>query len=618
MCGIAGYVSTHSIDHNRIEKSLQHRGPDSSGSLSRSFGENFVGLVHTRLSIIDLSSTGNQPMSLPEGVHIAFNGEIYNYRELKERFLGECRFFSNTDTEVLLRLWAKLGPNCIKHLNGDFAFSILDERIGKLFLVRDRIGVKPLYIGQRGETMLFASEIKGLQAAGMPLEVDPDSVSEFLVFKYNPGSKTLYKDVERLPPGSFMEIELQSRKRQLHKYWQPHQQVSNEPYEALSEGVNDILRESVSMRLHADVEVCNFFSGGLDSSIIALLAQKETPEIRHFTAIKSEADIKKEGTSSDANYARMLAQDKGLNLREVPLTDDLLNPELLDKVFRSVDDPIADGSIIPGYLIAEEASKHARVALSGMGADELFLGYGGHKLSRIAEIFDRIPAGDRLARAMADIPAGKGPVKFAMRWLSKFGQGYSHPQRDAAFSVVGQVSSALYVKQDEQNRVAETFGKYFSQEEDRYESLFRFELENFLVKNLHYLDGVCMANSLEARVPFLDHRLVELAATIPVKFKLDSQLKGKRILIDAFREILPSYIYQRRKAGFGMPLRAMLARKANLDKLLNKKELESQLGIEPHRIDRIIDDHMKGRNDESALLWALITVQHASGIGFPG
>ena len=612
MCGIAGYVGMNVPDARSVLDALKHRGPDGEGVFSSQVQEGLsVTLYHRRLSIVDLSDRGHQPMSFGQFT-LVFNGEIYNYKDLRNKYLVGENLNSATDTEVLLRIWAKLGPACLHELNGDFAFAIYNKQKEKLYLVRDRMGVKPLYYATKDKQIFFGSEIHALGAMGMPLELNMDALPLYLAFKYSPGSKTRYKRIKRITPGTYRSFNLRNGKsEEVRWYATPHSAPPQSKIAAM-EMLQHTMQDAVALRAEADVPVCNFFSGGLDSSIIAWHL-RDHPEIWHYCAAKEQRDLKKEGTTSDIAHARKLAQLWNLHLTEVPIAENELNDQLLREVFRHNDDLIADGSQVPAYLIAQEAGKHARVALSGMGADELFLGYGGHKLLVLSHYLDVLP--DYLAKSFtglfADLEPGKGYFKAGKRWLKKMGQSYQSPWRAAAYSVVGDLEAAKRICTGNTDVIADFLSTYFQKEKPDFNALMRFERENFLVKNLHYIDRMCMAHGVEARVPFLDHRVVALAASIPLSWKIDSLGRGKQILIQAYQNNLPAHIYKRRKAGFGMPLRSLLSRKEVLDKLLPIEELTADFPLDGGEINKLIQAHQNGHEDQSALLWALISLHYS-------
>ena len=575
MCGISGYFAVPGkYNGNAMVNSLHHRGPDSKGAICLELYHKELFLGHTRLSIIDLSPSGSQPMIEGDNdLVVVFNGEIYNFLELKEQYLKQEFFRSTSDTEVLLKLYQKFGIKFLDLLNGDFAFALYDKRIQRLFVVRDRMGVKPLYYRAENGEIIFGSEINALLKGGVTPELNRELIHTYLAFKYLPQQYTFLKNIHRLQPGTWLEFNLENGKCTQHIFWElplKAPAVSGINYHDACTEVKRLIGDAVRLRLIADVPIGTFLSGGLDSSIIASHLINH-PELTHYCAGKNKEDLAKEGSSSDFDYARRLANDWKLNLVEIPIGSEQLNPEMLQQVLNTSDDLIADGSQIPGFLISKAASEKSKVLLSGMGADELFLGYAGHQLSMMSQYGDALPKimMRPLSTWLANLNQGKGFLKIYKRYLHKIGKYQQLPYRYALFSVVGDYDSATAIYSKNEPFTKNLISNYFENGNDPFYNLLRFESDNFLVKNLHYTDRTTMANAIECRVPFLDYRIVEFASTLPLSYKMGKTLTTKRILKDAYKEVLPKYITHRRKAGFGMPLRSLLAQKNVIDKMLH-------------------------------------------------
>ncbi len=610
MCGIAGYVSQQDWPGSKMTDAIAHRGPDGNGAYAEPWGDLKVFIGHRRLAIIDLSENGHQPMiSYRRSGVIAFNGEIYNFRELKKNLEKTVPFRSKTDTEVLLELLAQKGISALHQLNGDFAFAYLDRDAKKFYLVRDRMGVKPLYYRWHSGSLHFGSEIKAILAAGIPAELENDHVQRYFTFKYSPGAETLFRHIKRIPPAHYLEMDLHSKAVSIHQYWSSTQIEVAGNYRDRCEQLRDLLKRSVDLRLEADVPVSTFLSGGLDSSIIASLI-KDNRQIMHYCAVKDERDIKAEGTTSDAAYADLLARQWNLNFERISIGSEVLTPELIQTTLRFSDDLIADGSQIPSYLITARAAEKSTVVLTGMGADELFYGYGGHIITRWAESLDRFPGGtgNLLAKMLAGVHPGKGKFKAVKRYLYKLGRYYSHPQRFAPLSVVGDWNNSMQIFNGNKDSVSGML-QHFSGTND-LQKLEQFERENFLVKNLHYLDRMSMANQMESRVPFLDHRLVEWAYSLSQDDRINGLANTKRILKDSFECNLPRDIVRRRKAGFGMPLRSLLSKPEMVAALLSPAFFANFEGFSPVAIKRVIEEHQRGIADHSSIIYALISFEH--------
>lgn len=612
MCGIAGYIAPEVLNGNAMKASLVHRGPDADSHFEAESHGKRVYMCHTRLSIIDLSDRGTQPMhSNDKNITLTFNGEIYNFLELKERYLKDQSFISSSDTEVVLKLYELKGIEFLDLLNGDFAISIFDRRLQKFFIIRDRLGVKPLYFYWKGGKLVYGSEIKALLASGVSPILNEYAVQRFFVYKYSPEQETLFKDINRVPPGAYLEYDFTSQQLTTQTYWSLPNTPLDLPYDEAKEQLEQLMEDATRIRLIADVPVGSFLSGGLDSTIIASYL-RDRKDILHFCASKNAEDLKKEGSSSDYYYARQLADSWGLNLKEIQIGSEELNPKQLDTVLHFGDDLIADGSQIPSYLITKEAAKEITVILSGMGADELFYGYAGHQLALLAQYFNKIPGALRrpILKQFENLNTGSGRFKPYKRYLYKFGKNfkYKHLQY-GVYSVVGDFENSMSVFRSKGADATSILDKYFKPNGDPFRSQTEFEVNNFLVKNLHYVDRMSMGNSVENRVPFLDHRLVEFAAGLPRKYKLGSNLLTKKILKDTYGPKLPPYIIKRRKAGFGMPLRSIFSDGKKVDELLDKSFFQNFEGFSMPDIERIRDEHLRGIGDNSSIIFALVSFQ---------
>jgi len=615
MCGINGYISDEKLNGEAMLLTLNHRGPDHHQGHNEVINGNNIFLGHTRLSILDLSDDGNQPMfSDDKQIVMVFNGEIYNFEKLKLLYFKNDRFNSKTDTEVILKLYEKFGISFINELNGDFAIAILDKRINQLFLIKDRVGVKPLYYYHTNSKFIFGSEIKTIFAAGVKPVLAEDGLQNYFVFKYTPKNNTLYKNIFRLPPASYIQFDLNKKSFTTQQYWsvQKNKNYTSLSYNDAKEILYQLVEESVNSRLIADVPIGNFLSGGLDSSIIAYFL-KDRKDILHYCARKSETDLKKEGTTSDYHYANKLSEEWHLKLLQANIGSEEANLDLIKKTLYYSDDLIADGSQIPSYLITKGASKTSKVILSGMGADEIFLGYAGHMLTLLSNnINNKLPFGlsDVLYRRGAKVNQGKGRFLAYRRYIHKIGKYGNYPNyKFAILNLVGDFENSCSVYSGDKESLIHTLSDYFPKDEDTFDALFRFELENVLVKNLSYTDRTSMANSVECRVPFLDHRLIEFAYSIKRSYKLSNTGKSKRILKDTFKSQLPSYIVNRRKAGFGMPLRSIFSSESKVNHLLDISFFSNFNHFSIDNIDKIIKNHISGKEDNSYIIYALISFQ---------
>ena len=615
MCGIAGYISNEKLNTVEMLNVLKHRGPDHHAGYTDYYNSKEIFLGHTRLSIIDLSSNGNQPMfSDDKQIVIVFNGEIYNFEELKLKYFQQDFFHSKTDTEVVLKLYQKFGISFINELNGDFALSIYDKKLNKVFLIKDHVGVKPLYYYTDGTKFIFGSEVKTILASGIKPSLADDELLNYFVFKYTPKNNTLYKNIFRIPPASYIEYDLNVNTFLTHKYWtlQKNKEYSNLLYHDAKDVLHTLVKQSTTSRLISDVPIGNFLSGGLDSSIIAYFL-KNRKDILHYCARKSEVDLKKEGTSSDYFFADKLSKEWDLKLLQANIGSEQANLELIKKTLYYSDDLIADGSQIPSYLITKNASQTSKVILSGMGADELFLGYAGHMLTLLSEnVMSKVPFGlsSGLYKQAAKVNQGKGKFLAYRRYIHKIGKYGNYPNyKFGILNLVGDFENSCSVYAGNRGKLENMLSNYFPENEDVFDSLTRFEIENVLVKNLSYTDRMAMANSVECRVPFLDKHIVEFAFSIKRSYKLSNTGTSKRILKDAFKNQLPSYIINRRKAGFGMPLRSIFSTDAKVNQLLDKSFFSSFNHFSIPNIEKIISNHISGKEDNSSIIYALISFQ---------
>ncbi len=615
MCGIAGYISTfNTIDGSKMIQTLSHRGPDHIGEY-RDILNNFnIFLAHSRLSIIDLSSRGNQPMFSPDkNIVIIFNGEVYNFQKLKQQYLKEYNFRSRTDTEVILYLYDKLGIEFVKELEGDFAIAIYDKKRFKIYLIRDRIGVKPLYYAFVNKTLLFASEIKSILSSGYSFTLSKTNIQNFFVFKYVPGNNTLYREILRVRPGHYLEYDIKDNRISEREYWklEKRKEYENLSYHESMELLCDLLEGSVKNHLISDVPVGTFFSGGLDSSIIAYYL-KDYSQIKHYCAKKSKIDIKKEGTSDDYNYAKRLADFWKLEFYPIEINSEILTLDQLRKVIYYSDDLIADGSQIASYLITKESSSTSKVMLSGMGGDELFFGYASYLMTLLSIYMEKLPffIENSIKNSFSLLSQGRGLFKSYRRYLHKLGKYHSYPYyKHGIYGIVGDFENSLSVYNNNNSNAIEHLRAYFSEDSDLFESKNRFSIDNFLVKNLHYIDRMCMANSVEGRFPYLDYRIVEFAFSLKRNYKLSNFGKFKKILKDAYRSKLPPSIINRKKAGFGLPLRSIFSSKNKIDQLIDKDFFNNFCEFSLENIDRIVKNHLVGIEDNSSIIYALVSFQ---------
>ncbi len=624
MCGIAGaawnsqrgFVDASSLD--RMTDALRHRGPDDRGTYSRSYEDGRgVGLGHRRLSIIDLGG-GQQPISNEDGtVWIVFNGEIYNYVELREELIAQGhRFRTKSDTETIVHLYEQHGVACLDKLRGMFAFAIWDERARRLFLARDRMGQKPLVYAQHGDRLLFASEIKAiLQAPNVPRELDPEALDAYLTYMYVPQPRTIFRGIQKLPPAHYAVFE--DGRLRIEPYWRiDFQKESTESIESLQEQLHARLDEAVRLRLRSDVPLGAFLSGGVDSTAIVGLMQRHLPAPAHTFTIGfpvSEYD--------ESAYARLAADHLGTDHRE--LVAEAETVDLLPRLCWLFDEPFADSSAIPTYLVSQVTREHVKVALTGDGGDELFCGYPRYRTVQQLAAFDRLPRLVRQAltnRAWDWLPATQGSGSLAARlrkrisvlresaaeryvhWVSLIDQG----RRLALYSegFVNQLTS------DAPETIVEQAVGASSRRAPGTQAMMA-DLQTYLPGDLlTKVDIASMAHGLECRSPFMDHHVVELAASIPFRYHVSGD-SAKPMLVGALGKIVPRSIATRPKMGFSVPLdRWFRGKLRNLvEETLLSREFDARGYFKPSAVRAMVAQHTEGICDHSQEIWALLCLE---------
>lgn len=552
MCGIAGYkildssFEDRSGELNEAVKTLHLRGPDSEGT----FIGSGVGLGQTRLSIIDTSELGNQPMLDPtERYILIFNGEIYNYLELKAD-LGHVHLKSTCDTEVLLHLLIKEGSRCLEKLNGFFALAFYDKLEDTLLIARDRMGIKPLLFYQDDNQLIFASEMKALLSFSIPRAINQDTLYWYLKLNYIPGQLSMIAGVRRLEPGQFLLVTKGDVKHEAFWKINAENDVSSD-YERSKRQLVDMLEKSVQKRLMADVPLGAFLSGGTDSSAVVAMASKHYKNLSTFSV-----GYKDHSFFDETYYAELVAKRFNTNHTTFSLTNDDLLSDLGD-ILDYIDEPFADSSAIPTYILSKHVSKHIKVALSGDGADELFGGYYKHRALNSA-LHPSIP--DHLVKYLNPLfkvlpQSRSGSLTNLFRRLDKHGRMLKMDPAERYWFLASLTNdpSSLLIRSIDQAAIDSLKAHYLPQDPS-FNDYLRTDLKVLLPGDmLAKVDLMSMANSLEVRVPFLDKALVAFANKLPTKLKVYGAQR-KRILQDAFRDILPDELYHRPKKGFEVPL----------------------------------------------------------------
>jgi len=575
---------------------MSYRGPDDAGTLV----EGPVGLGHRRLSIIDLRR-GHQPMSTAGGrLSIVYNGEIYNYREVREWLIARGhRFRTESDTEVILELYDELGDRCVERLNGMFAFAIWDRERRSLFLARDRMGVKPLYYAEAPGAFVFASEVKALFASG---HVTPacreDALAEYLVFRQVAGSDSLFRGVKSLPPGCTMS--LRDGRISIARYWSPIPTDEPTPmrFDEAVETLSSLLEDSVRLRLVSDVPVGTFCSGGIDSSLVtALAARARGDAVNTFSVGFDETDY------DESRYARMASERYRTTHHQLTLGNEEFG-ELFRRMVWHNDEPLDFANSVHIFALSRLAKQHVTVVLTGEGSDELFAGYPRYRIPGLAHAYRRVP---RPVRSVAGALVRDHRLAKLDRFASMssadallLNPSYARPETVAELFPALPPPSLAYRRE----RLAATEGLGL----DPVGRLSLLDQESFLVSILHRQDKMSMAAGIESRVPFMDYRIVELANRMPTACKI-VRGSGKAPVKACARTLLPAAIVDRRKSGFGVPLRDWLRSSQGLGDRL-RSLASSGCGDLCDRavLRRLADEHRAGTRDHSELLWTVMNL----------
>lgn len=617
MCGITGafvFNENSSAVFNKVSASIDTlclRGPDGNGT----FTHGNVALGHTRLAILDTSEQANQPMFDETGRYaIVFNGEIYNFQEIKEG-LKEYNFKTTGDTEVLLYAYIKYGKACVEKLNGFFAFAVYDIETQTLFVARDRMGIKPLFYHQNNEKLLFASEMKALLAYGVQKEIDTTSLWQYLQFNYIPAPHSIFKGVKKLLPGHHLTVS--GGEVKIEKYYEIPYEPSPEKrdYEAVKKELEAQLEASVQKRLISDVPLGAFLSGGIDSSVVVALASRHTQHLNTFSI-----GYKDEPMFDETSYAKLVADKFKTNHTVFSLTNDDLFANL-HSMLDYIDEPFADSSALAVHILSMHTRKHVTVALSGDGADELFSGYNKHS----AEFRARYPSaaesmvkmGTPLWNALPQSRNSK--LGNLARQLSKFGEGMGLEADERYWqwaSFYGENDAMRLMRVQPNDREYQSRKKEILKhiKPDDFNTVLQTDLHMVLVNDmLVKVDLMSMANSLEVRVPFLDHNIVNYVTTLPVEYKIDRQAR-KKVLQDTFRNILPTELYHRPKHGFEVPLlkwfRSELKEMITSD-LLEPTYVKEQGIFNPEEVQGLLNRlYSNNPGDAATQIWNLIVFQH--------
>lgn len=622
MCGITGqyfFKNDAPVKNDNAEfavKALALRGPDNQSVTN--VGR--VNLGHARLSIIDVSDAANQPFQSPDGrYHIVFNGEIFNYRELAQKHLTEIALKTVSDTEVLLHLFIKYGTDCLQYLNGFFAFAVYDSETQNLFLARDRMGIKPLLWFRNEDSFVFGSEMKAIHSYNADKVIDIESVAQYFQLSYIPAPHTGLRSVQKLKPGHCITVS-NSGKVDIHQFYKipfiNKLELQAPNYKTACDRLNELIHQSVERRMIADVPLGAFLSGGVDSSVIVACASKFTKQLKTFSI-----GFKDEPFFDETKYAELVAK----RFKTEHTVFKLSNDDLLEHVFSVLDyldDPFADSSALAVYILSKLTRKEVTVALSGDGGDELFAGYNKHKADFRIRSMPALSGTLALLNPMIRLLPGSrnNPLTNVFRQLKKFSDGAKlNPQdrywRWASYNSNDYIKNLFLQKIDFEEFERRKIGYVHELKSENDFNEFLWTDMNLVLPNdmLTKTDLMSMANSLEVRVPLLDHTIVEYAFSLPQEFKIDTKIQ-KKILQDAFRAELPTEIYNRPKKGFEVPLLKWFRNelKSVIDnEYLNKEFIKEQQFFNFEAIENLKKKlHSSNPEDTHFTMWALIVFQH--------
>jgi asparagine synthase (glutamine-hydrolysing) len=607
MCGIAGFAgrpapngagSGEAVLRGMCD-AIRHRGPDDAGYLV----DGDLGIGMRRLSIIDVSG-GHQPMTNEDGsVHLVFNGEIYNFRDLRARLARNGhRLVTHSDTETIVHLYEEMGERLLGELRGMFGIAIWDQRRQRLLVARDRIGIKPMYYWSHGGALAFASEQRSLLTLpDFPRALDPDAVAQYFALGYVPEPLSIFAGVRKLPPGHFLIWE-RGQPLRVERYWSPiRTEVAIDPREAVEE-TRRLLFDAVKCHLESDVPLGAFLSGGIDSSgVVAAMAKQMDQPVKTFSIGFREAAF------DESPFAAEVAKSLGTDHTELIVDPDV--EVLIDEVVRGFDEPFADSSAIPTYLVSQLARRHVTVALSGDGGDELFGGY-----TRYAEL---LRAGGPAPGAVRGVARGVGLLMPhaapGRNWLlnksrTREGQYASTVALPASPREGGVLREELAARLGPFESLLE---RWFAPARGRdfATQMMLVDLESYLPGDiLTKVDRMSMAPSLEARVPVLDHLMIEFAVSLPSSLKMRDG-EGKWVLRRAIEPLVPATVLNRPKRGFAVPLVRWFTRELahHLTALLEPSSAIYAY-VDPAAVRRIVTEHRIGRRDHSTMLWRLLVL----------
>jgi asparagine synthase (glutamine-hydrolysing) len=622
VCGIAGCYQQPDGQKlvDIMSDRIAHRGPDAAGTWSHEDDRVSVHLGHRRLSIIDLSAAADQPLS-KHGLTLVYNGELYNYRQLRAELASRgAEFTTKSDTEVVLEAWRAWGPAALTRFRGMFAFALADTATGELVLARDPLGIKPLFYYRRRDGVIFASELKALLAAvGTELQVEPGALVASMLYYWIPEQRCPIAGVRKLPAGSWTRFRPDGG-HETQYYWRV-QDVAAEAAHDAPVDLRAVIEDSVAAHLVADVPVSSFLSGGLDSSIITVLAHRDSSAVDAYTITFRPQDQKLEAMPDDAVYARKVAKRFGVDLHEIEISPDIV--DLLPRMVDILDEPIGDPAAINTLLMCQAARERGvKVILSGMGADELFGGYRKHLACLMASRYHRLPgavrAPIRLGVQSLPVSVGGRGLRYP-RWAKRFMTFAELPEEARfrrSYTLYDPAELVALTGPDLAGHVAHVVDEHAAiyddnALDDEVNRMCLADTRLFMAGlNLTYTDRASMAASVEVRVPFVDPVVARAAFSISGPGKIRGRT-AKAALKDAAAAWLPDEIVHRPKASFGAPLRAWV--RNDLRELINDALVGGELvqaGIlRAGAVGRLIQDEQAGREDRAKQIWQLLTLE---------
>ncbi|MEC5308708.1 asparagine synthase (glutamine-hydrolyzing) [Bacillus thuringiensis] len=604
MCGYVGclyntakrYSETEKIQFENMTNLLYHRGPDDQGY----FRDEHVQFGFRRLSIIDLDA-GHQPLAYDNERYILmFNGEIYNYIELREMLIkqGAC-FSTQSDTEVIVALYAQVKEECVNYLRGMYTFVIWDRQEKKLFGARDHFGIKPLYIAQQNDITFFASEKKSILHVMQDKGVNPTALQHYFTYQYGPEPETLTNDINKIEPGHYFIKEF-GKEIEVYRYWKPYFNASDNKKEEHIRAIRDVLYDSVKVHMRSDVPVGAFLSGGIDSSIIASIAKEINPNLLTFSVGFEHRGF------SEIDVAKETAEKLGVKNYSVLVTPQEFMNEF-PKVMWHMDDPLADPAAVPLYFVAKEARKHVTVVLSGEGSDELFGGYNIYREPNSLKMFSYIPTSGRTV-----LKALSGALKEGFKGKSFLERGCT-PIEERYYG------NAKIFREEEKIKLIKSYNESVNYK-DVTKALYNEIKDYDDVSKMQYIDmytwlrgdillkadKMSTAHSLELRVPFLDKEVFDVASKIPTELKIANRTT-KAILREAVRGIVPDHVLDRKKLGFPVPIRHWL-KDEMYDWALNIiKESKTEHLIDKKYVLNLLEAHRTDKGDHSRKIWTVLT-----------